>query len=96
MFRKLVVLSLVLVMVGAALLLMRQHRLEMAHEAATLHRQIHQTRQAIWDVQAEASSQLTPSALARRIDAANLALEPRTPQSPTLPAVLAGAEPDEP
>ena len=96
MFRKLVVLTLALVMVGTSLLLLRQHRLELAHEAAVIHRDIHQTRQAIWDVQAEASGELTPRALARRIDAADLALEPRVPDSPVLPAVLAGSPQESP
>ena len=91
MFRKLFVLSIVLVVVGTSLLLMRQHRLEVAHEAAVLHREIHLTRQYIWDVQAEASAELTPRALSRRIDRAELALEPRTPRSPALPSVLASS-----
>ena len=91
MFRKLVVLTLALVVVGTSLLVLRQHRLEMAHEAAVVHRDIHQMRQAIWDSQAEASGELTPRSLGRRIEAAELALEPRVPDSPVLPAVLAGS-----
>lgn len=94
MFRKLVLLSLVLVVLAASLLLLRQHRLELAHEAATLHQQIYDTRRDIWDVQAAASAELTPRALAQRIDETNLALEPRTPRSPTLPSVLVQTEHD--
>ncbi|MEX2672585.1 MAG: hypothetical protein WD294_10790 [Phycisphaeraceae bacterium] len=92
MFGKLIALSLMLVVLGASLLVLRQHRLELAHEAATLHRQIHDKRQDIWNVQAEASAELTPTALARRIGATRLALEPHIPESPTLPSVLARSE----
>lgn len=95
MFHKLIVLSIMLVLVGASLLVLRQHRLELAHEGATLHRQIHQTRQAIWNIQADASAELTPTGLARRIGASELALQPQTPQSPTLPSVLARSGPDD-
>lgn len=96
MFRKLVVLSLMLVLLGCSLLLLRQHRLELAHEAVMIHRQIHHTRQDIWNVQASASSQLTPRGLSRRISESGLALEPRVPLSPTLPSVLAQTEREDP
>ena len=80
MFPKLVMLTVLTICMAATLLLMRQHRIELAHRAARTHAQSLATRHDLWTVQAEAASLLTPESLQSRLAETQLAFEPAVPQ----------------
>lgn len=79
MFAKLCTLTVLLTATIAGLLMLRQQRLEMAHESATLHRRIVQARQELWSAQTRAADLLRPDDLQRRVKQSELVLEPATP-----------------
>lgn len=80
MFPKLVMLTVLTICLAGALLLMRQHRIELAHRAARVHGQSINTRHDLWDVQAQAAGLMTPQSLQDRIAETRLAFEPAVPQ----------------
>jgi len=80
MFPKLVMLTVLMICLAATLLLLRQHRIELAHRAARVHSQSIQTRHELWSVQAQAAALMTPESLRQRLDDTRLALEPAVPQ----------------
>lgn len=79
MFPKLVALTLLLIVLAGSILLLRQHRIELAHRGARIHARMEQTRHDLWDAQTRLALLLTPEALERRLDEARLALEPNVP-----------------
>ncbi|MBI1368918.1 MAG: hypothetical protein GC162_09730 [Planctomycetes bacterium] len=81
MFAKLVTMTLLLVCLASAMLVLRQHRIQLANDSAVLHQQIVHLRQEIWDAQGKAANVLEPRQLRNRIDAAQLALEPVAPSA---------------
>jgi len=81
MFAKLVTLTLLLVCLAGAMLVLRQHRLELANDSATLHNQVVDLREAIWDAQTRAAGQVRPQLLQDRIDEAQVAVETIPPPS---------------
>jgi len=81
MFHKLAILTLVLVCLAAALLLLRQQRLELANRNAALYWEIQRNRQAIWAAEARGAELLRPAELHKRIERARLDLEPHMPDS---------------
>jgi hypothetical protein len=90
MFAKLVILTIALIGLAASMLVMRQHRIELAHRSARLHHQIIQTRQEVWREQAVASEMLSPLKIKERLDQAELVVQHITPQGPV--AQTASAE----
>ncbi len=76
MFAKLIVLTGLMFAVAAGLLLLRQDRLGLAHEAANLHAQVQQKRQRVWEAQAVSAALLPPDKLRSRIETVGLRLEP--------------------
>lgn len=91
MQRKLMVLTAALLLVAGGLLAMRQQELQFARESALLHSEIRRSEQALWNAQAGAARLLRPRQLQRRIDAAQLVLEPAAPRAASAGTVLAGA-----
>ncbi len=91
MFPKLVALTLLLIGLAAGLLLLRQHRLELAHLAARTHAQAIQTRQELWATQAEAAMLITPESIQERIARTEIAVEPAVPDPLVQRGQLAGA-----
>ncbi len=81
MFAKLMVLILAGTATAAALLWLRQQRLELAHDIANAHRQIDEARQATWDLQVKVACYVEPNSLNQALARAELKLEPLlTPQ----------------
>ena len=80
MFPKLVMLTVLTICLAGTLLLMRQHRIELAHRAARVHSQSIQTRHDLWAVQSHAASLMTPESLKDRIAETRIAFEPSVPQ----------------
>lgn len=81
MFHKLAMLTLMLVCLGAALLLLRQQRLELANRNAALYWEIQRHRQVIWATEARGAELLRPSELQKRVERAKLGLEPAAPDA---------------
>lgn len=79
MFPKLFVAIVFAAAVGAALLGLRQHRLELMHDMVRVHREMDAVRQQTWDVQVRIAEQLEPEALRQAIEQADLSLEPAAP-----------------
>lgn len=79
MFHKLAILTLMLVFLAAALLILRQERLEAANRNAALYWQIQRSRQSIWATQARSAALLRPNELRERIEHAKLNLQPLDP-----------------
>jgi hypothetical protein len=82
MFAKGIALVLFATAVAATLVGLRQHRLELSHDMAVMHRKIDTSRQGLWCLQADLADQMNPVRLKQRIEAAPLALEPLTPMRP--------------
>jgi hypothetical protein len=82
MYPKLVALTVMIALLGAGMLVLRQHRLELASRAASTHARIIQARHELWQAQTRAADQINPLALQRRIDQSELALEPIKPDGP--------------
>lgn len=94
MFPKLVTLTLLFIGLAAGMLVLRQDRLRMANETVTLHHQVVDLREKIWNAQSHAAGELRPTTLQHRLTDAQVAVEPTPP--PTLgPATrYAGADSD--
>ena len=86
MFHKLAMLTVMLVCLAAALLLLRQERLELANRNAFLYWEIQRHRQAIWLVEARGAELLRPAELHKRIERAKLGLEPAGPDPRPTPS----------
>ncbi|NBB84095.1 MAG: hypothetical protein GVY28_11900 [Alphaproteobacteria bacterium] len=80
MYAKLVTLTVLALVLAAALLCLRHERLAVAHDLAELDARSRRTQQQIWQAQAAAAAVTTPRALHRRLGAARLALEPAVPR----------------
>jgi len=79
MFAKLVVVIAAMLLIGAGLLSLRQHRLNLMNQMARLHSDINRDRQAIWTDQARIAEHLDPQELTRAIEQAQLKLHPVKP-----------------
>lgn len=79
MFPKLLIAVALCVAVAAALLSLRQQRLQTMHEIARLHEQMDAARQRTWDLQVRIAQQLEPGALQAALKRASLELEPLVP-----------------
>lgn len=82
MFPKLVALTVMMVLLAAGMLQLRQNRLELSSRTASIHARIIRARHDLWQEQTRAAEQLNPIALQRRIDDAELAFEPIKPDGP--------------
>jgi hypothetical protein len=82
MFSKLVGLTLMVMCLAGALLALRQHRLELAHDNAELFSQIVSTRQNLWDAQARSAALLQPQRIHSKLEQAQVAVETVDPQMP--------------
>jgi hypothetical protein len=85
MYAKLIVLTLGLLLIAAALLLTRHERQVLRHETIALRGELDQTRQALWRAHAEAAVRITPQRLYERIVQTTLAFEPAVPHWPLMP-----------
>lgn len=88
-FAKLLVVIVGAAAIGAALLGMRQQRLQIMHQMAQLYRQMDQSRQETWDLQVEIAQRIRPEALRAAAERASLVLEPVMPADPSPPSVAA-------
>ena len=75
-FIPLVCLILFMTVVSAALLGLRQNRIEATHDIAVLHREITQTRFTIWDLQERVARRLNPERLRGALSRVHPDLEP--------------------
>lgn len=80
MFVKLLTVVVFATALAAALLSVRQQRLQAMHEMAQHHRQIDAARQATWDTQVKIAQRLRPGELREALERARLALEPVVPE----------------
>ena len=76
-------------LIGAALLGLRQQRMERLHAMAQLHVQMDRDRKATWDAQAIIAEGIHPPALHAAVDRAGLTLEPLPTTTP--PTEIAAA-----
>jgi len=76
---KLAALTVILILLAAALLVTRQQRIDTAHRTASLRASLERLRYEVWQAQTDAMHRLNPDQLRRRIDHVNLALEPAVP-----------------
>ncbi|MFA9478355.1 hypothetical protein ACERK3_08605 [Phycisphaerales bacterium AB-hyl4] len=79
MFPKLFVAIVFAAAIGAVLLGLRQHRLEMMHDMVRVHREMDAVRQQTWDLQVRIAERLEPEALRDAVERADLSLEPAVP-----------------
>lgn len=79
MFAKLTVLLLAVTATAAGLLWLRQDKMELANQIAMSHKQIDQTRQAIWERQVQVSRRVQPESLNQAVARASLSMEPIIP-----------------
>ena len=90
MLGKLLTLIVFIIAIGAALLGMRQYRLNIQGDMTRLHHEMNQSRKELWDMQVRIARQTEPQALRQAVQRAQLELEPITPA--TQPAAT---QPDE-
>lgn len=76
MFAKLFTALVCVTVIGAAILNMRQQRLELMHEITGLQRQMNRDRQATWDSQVRIAEKTQPEALEQALERSGLAMEP--------------------
>lgn len=76
---KLVVTMAAAVVIGAGLLTMRQHRINLRTDMTRLHDQIDQSRKQVWDFQVRIARRTRPAKLREAIGRAGLNLQPVTP-----------------
>ena len=76
---KLAALTLLVVGLAGTLLVIRQQRIDVAHETAALRGEIEQLRHDVWRAEAEASYRLQPDGIRQRIESIDLVLEPAVP-----------------
>jgi len=94
MFHKLAMLTLALMLVGAAMLTLRQRRLELSHDSAELFTEVLRHRRDLWATDARRDELIRPDRLHRRIEQAQLALEPTSVRPQASPdSALAHIEP---
>ena len=82
------------VVIGLAMLDLRQKRLHVMHEIASLNKQIRVTRQELWDLQVRVSQEISPPRLRQAIERCGLNLVPSASQEQ--PVMTAGWHPIEP
>ena len=80
MYSKLLALIILSTAMGAILLTLRQRQIESTYEISTLHHQIEQTRDRLWDLQVEIAGHISPQKMQEAIRRAQLELEPIEPQ----------------
>ena len=87
-FWKLLVITVGVVVIGAALLELRVQRQQLHHQLALLHMEIDRARQHTWDAQVRIAQHSAPATLRETLERAGLDLEPTAPPSPpeALPA----------
>jgi cell division protein FtsL len=79
MFLRLTVAIVTLAIVALALLTLRQQRFELGHDLVATDRQLDQSRQRLWSLQAQLADRVEPTALHNAATQAQLQLEPLTP-----------------
>ena len=79
MYSKILVVMLLAMAAAGGLLTLRQRRIEISHDVAVLHDQIHESRYALWDVQTSIAEQMNPQSMQASIVRAQLELEPIVP-----------------
>jgi hypothetical protein len=82
MFAKLLITVLFATAIGAALLGLRQQRMENMHEITRLHNQMDQLRRQTWDLQVRIAAGITPQALEQAVDRGDWLMEPTVVPSP--------------
>ena len=78
MYAKLFIAVLATVVLGAALLGLRQQRLQTMHEMAELHADMDKARRDTWDLQVRIGEQIEPERLREAIERNQLVMEPST------------------
>lgn len=78
MYAKLFIAVLATVVLGAALLGLRQQRLQTMHEMAELHADMDRARRATWDLQVRIGEKIEPDRLREAIERNQLVMEPST------------------
>jgi hypothetical protein len=95
MFFRAAILILCITAIAGALLSIRRQQIESERAIAQTHKQIHETRRSLWEVQTRAAQQLKPLALEHRLRAAQMELEPISPTTirpvPTTPQFATGS-----
>jgi cell division protein FtsL len=86
MLTKLIAVVVIVTVLAAVLLGLRQQRLQMMHEMARTHSQINTARQDVWDLQVRIAERMEPEFLRAAIQRAGLELEPITPSDVPRPA----------
>ncbi len=85
MYLRCVVLIVCVTVIAACLLAIRQQRVELTNEMASLHRQTVRSHYEIWRLQGEVAGQTNPRRLHESIARANLDLEPMTAEAAPRP-----------
>lgn len=81
MYAKLFIAVLAITVLGAALLGLRQQRLQTMHEMAELHADMDRARRDTWNLQVEIGEKIEPDRLREAIERNQLVLEPSTRSS---------------
>jgi len=92
MFLKLATVIAALLLIGAGMLGMRQHRLNLMNQMTTLHSELNRDRQSIWTDQARIAEHMDPQQLSEAIEAARLQLKPVEAEQPELPQLVHEAD----
>ena len=82
MAAKLIVLSILIMALALGLLRLRVERVQLARDLARCDQQARAVRVDLWQAQDQVAAITTPDALAERLGAAQLALEPVAPPMP--------------
>ncbi len=90
MFAKLLYLITAVFIIAATLLTLRQQSIEATYQIVLRHRQITQTRSALWQLQAVMAPRLAPEALVQSAVRSRLALEPMASNLHSRNAVAGG------
>ncbi len=94
MFARLLFTIASLTVIAAALLGLRQQRLQTMHAMAQLHVRMDADRKATWDAQAQIAEGMHPAALREAVRRVGLELEPLPSPEPQLRSAAAEAWPD--
>lgn len=81
MIAKLTTITIAGLIIGGAILLIRQEQIRLASETAQIHSQLDQTRQQVWREQSRSAVRLDPVMLEARTRDAQLVLESPTDES---------------
>lgn len=76
MYAKMLLLIAITTVVAMMLLAIRQQRVEAMHGMVSLHREINENRQLLWEWQSRIADTTTPATLRKAIKRTGLALEP--------------------